>query len=280
MRYKNMLHQAYSEFESQLNATTFSCFQSAIIELSCLFEDKKIQVQDGIKGRFVFSILNRFMQECFGLIACLRGGTFYAAYHHLRDLLETVAIFHYALKHQDSKSKWIERYIEFVDVFRFNHEKNLSPSKRKISKSEFERLLSKKSYWIKLYNPKSKETDEIKKWSKKLTNEETIQELGTDLKLWLQTESEPTGVSEDEINPYDLVFAYNYYCHYTHFSPLFSQSHIKMIGLPDGQTIEGLIREVSPLVHIFLLLGEKHAVFKSFNLKDHVALMEKLSGKG
>lgn len=238
-----MISRAYIEFENQLNATTFSGFQDAIIELSCLFKDKKIQIENGIKGQFTFAILNRFMQECFGVIACLRGGTFYAVYHHLRDLLETVSIFHYALKHQASKSKWIERYVEFVDVFRFNHEKKLPTSKRKISNSEFEKLLAKESFWIKLYNPKSKTTEEIIKWTKKLTYGEAIKELGDDLKLWLQIDSKPNTAPACEIDPYDLVSAYDYYCHYTHFSPLFSKNNTSMIGLPGNQAIEGLIRQ-------------------------------------
>lgn len=136
MNYREMLKKAYVKFDNQLNATMLTSFEAGIIELSCLFEDKKIQIAEGIKGQFTFAILNRFMQECFGLIACLRGGTFFASYHHLRDLLETVGIFHYALKHQSSKSKWLERYVEFIDVFRFNYEKNLDPSKRKIPNHE------------------------------------------------------------------------------------------------------------------------------------------------
>ena len=92
----NLIDSAYKEYYQQLKKTCFPLFEDTISLLSLDLQKYEYSTNSSCpEGRFVKGFTTRFFHENFGVIACLRGGVLYAAQHHIRSLLETVAIFNY-----------------------------------------------------------------------------------------------------------------------------------------------------------------------------------------
>lgn len=265
---RDLLRQAYDKIEEELNDTQYPLIEKVLVELSLLFG--KLPLPNGIIGQFSISIINRFFQECFGVIGCLRGGAFYASYHHIRDLLETIALFHFVFAKKNENEKLFECFKEFNDVYKYNCLKKYPHYKQKVSPEIFDFLHKKEPYWRKLYGVSS--TEKIEKWTKKFHIDDTLDELEIGVKEWLKRQNLEQNKSLDgHFNPYDFNEAYAHYCHYTHFSPLFLEKiNERMFGLPNKASVSGLLDQITSVLCAFALVVDGFKVPDINNINESI----------
>jgi len=75
-----------------------------------------IRFENSAKQNFAKEVIYRIMEESSAYLADLREGTFFAANHHTRTLLELNAIVEYVLSEAGNEKKFIDRFHLFPHV--------------------------------------------------------------------------------------------------------------------------------------------------------------------
>ena len=83
-------------------------YNQAIRSLRHALHNMRLEFNNSAKQSFAKEVIYRIMEEYLAYLANLRQGTFFAAKHHIRALLEHYAIVEYVFSEATSKIKKVE----------------------------------------------------------------------------------------------------------------------------------------------------------------------------
>ncbi len=223
-------------------------------------EMKILDLKEGNEQTFLTDTLVKATTEMFATIGVLRHGTFLPAYHHTRSIFELYAALEYMYSVSDKKQRRLDKYIEFPNLAKFLHHRNLKKDldagridekdfleSYALTESEFKELETHKTEWKRIWKLKNEDPGKVQNWHYPTTIEGLFQSSDTARMIWT---------------------SYKNVCHATHLSPLgrrLAPGNL-LIGYPKDSSGVDYSKVNMPIVYS-ILAAQNITNFLETNLK-------------
>lgn len=247
--FENFRNKIRQEIDGYLDNTPFLLFENLVFQLTWLIENGDIKFAEDKTGEFVRFVSIDIAREFIGFISDIRAGSFGTCYHHLRKIIEVNASFCFVLKHLESESQWMARYLTYPKVWRF--QKLCQYNHLQAKCRDFADLEEESLTWPQLYEADALEKildwrgyKKGKRFSIDMLFECAQSVIKKELKIY---------TSESELYGY----YYDYLCNQIHFS-LVKESTLKtrIFGFSENEfLLKEVLRESSLEFMRFLAIG-------------------------
>jgi hypothetical protein len=250
----------FETLQKQLAKSKLSMLEDIACRYMYSLEFKLLDLKEGNEQTFLTDILVKATTEMFASVGVLRHGTFLPAYHHTRSIFELYAALEHMYSIPAKKQRRLDKYIEFPNLAKFLHYRDLkreldagSINEKEFSEScvitetEFNELGTRKTEWNRIWRLKDEDPGKVQNWHYPTTIEGLFRSSDTTRIIW---------------NSYKTA------CHATHLSPLGRRiapgNHL--IGFPRDSSGVAYSKINLPIVYS-ILAAQTIAIFLETKLK-------------